>query len=497
MPADSKHKDFERYQSLYSKIKDCKEGEGAIKAAGENYLPRLSGQDVSAYDRYKKRGAFLNATGRTINALTGLMLRKEPVVEVPQNIEEDMESITSNNLSIYELIRDCCEASLSFARQGLLIDADENGDEVFIAVYDALSIINWRTRMYEGEEILTMLCLQETATKISEEDQFHTEYVDQVRVLQLEAGDDEEEGELGKLVVRLYQKQEDNNNKWIQVGEDIMPQVMGARLDRIPFVIIGAIANEISPEKPILADLATLNIGHWRLEVDYKHGLHLCALPTPWAAGFPKEAELYIGPEKAWVSEEPQAQAGYLEFTGRGLEAIEKALQRTENQMAVMGSRILENQKKDTEAYQTVKARSGSDTATLSNIAATVEKGIEHALQWFARWKGKDDAEVNINLTRDFIDADIDPQLLNALLQAVQAGKMSIDTFLWNLKKGELIPPDKTVEDERQEIEEEDEANLERDMEKFEAMQNLKVKPDKGEKVGGENTDEEDEDDSA
>lgn len=475
MPANSKHKEFERYSALYTKVRDCKRGEEAIKGGGEAYLPRLTGQSNAAYERYKQRGAFFNATGRTINALTGLMLRKDPIVEVPAVIEEDLNSITSNNLTVFELLRDCAEASLTYSRKGLLIDADEDGKKVYIAPYDALSIINWRTDVVDGEEILTMLCLEEIAEKIDEKDPFVVEEIPQIRVFELEnaneaENDPEEETQPGKLVVRLYRKAKDvegadKTKDWVQYGDDKYPQIMGARLERIPFVIIGSISNEFSPEKPILADLATLNVGHWRLEVDYKHGLHLCALPTPWAAGFDGgEGGLHIGPEKAWVSDDPQARAGYLEFTGSGLTAIKEAIERTENQMATMGSRILENQKAAQEAYQTVKARGGSDTASLSNIAATVEKGVAKALEWVARWKGKPEADISVKLTRDFIDADADPQLVTSLIAAVQAGKMSIETFLWNLKRFELIAPDKTVEEELEQIEAEDEAALERDL---------------------------------
>ena len=457
MPADTKHKDFEKYQETYQKIRDCKAGESAVKIAGEAYLPKLTGQKPAAYERYIARGSFYNAMGRTVNALTGLVMRKEPMFEVPKEIEDDLENITSNNLSIIELTRECIEAALSYARQGLLVDADNTGKKVFIAVYDAMSIINWRMQVIDGEEKLTMLVLQETCSKIDDKDKFVTKDIPQVRVLQLE-GEDQEGVIPGKLIVKVYQKKEQSSN-WEQVGEDMMPNIQNKRLDYIPFVFIGAMANEISPEKPPLADLATLNIGHWRMEVDYKHGLHLCAIPTPWAAGFPKNAELYIGPEKAWVTEEIGATCGYLEFTGQGLSAIKEALERAEQHMATMGSRVLEQQKKSQEAFATVKSRQGSDSATLENIAGTVEKGLEKALTLYSLWKGRGDVEIEVTLNRDFVDVELNPQQLTAMLAAVQAGKMSTDSFLWNLKRGELISPDKSIEDELSEIELEREMN--------------------------------------
>ncbi len=37
-----------------------------------------------------------------------------------------------------------------------------------------------------------------------------------------------------------------------------------------------------------LADVMVLNLDHYRLDADYKHGLHFTALPTAWVAGFDK-----------------------------------------------------------------------------------------------------------------------------------------------------------------------------------------------------------------
>ena len=200
MPADSKHKLYKRYSSIYTMIYDCKEGERAIKEAGETYLPKLGGQTNTSYAAYKSRGAFLNATGRTITALTGLMMRKDAVVEAPKELEEDFDNITSDNLSLQQLLMECCESSLSYSRQGLLIDADEKGDNPFIAVYNALSILNWRSTFVNGEEVLTMLTLKETAVEVDKEDEFKTNEIEQVRVLTLDKEDDEvREAALAKI----------------------------------------------------------------------------------------------------------------------------------------------------------------------------------------------------------------------------------------------------------------------------------------------------------
>ena len=41
-------------------------------------------------------------------------------------------------------------------------------------------------------------------------------------------------------------------------------------------------------------DIIAVNLDHYRLNADYKHGMHYTALPTAWVAGFDKEATLKI-----------------------------------------------------------------------------------------------------------------------------------------------------------------------------------------------------------
>src|SRR5438093_9570159 len=85
---------------------------------------------------------------------------------------------------------------------------------------------------------------------------------------------------------------------------------------------------------------------------DYKHGLHFTALPTAWVSGFDKAATLRIGSSTAWVSETPGATAGFLEFKGQGLMTFENAMDRDERLMAVLGTRMLEAQKRVGETAQ-------------------------------------------------------------------------------------------------------------------------------------------------
>jgi len=133
---------------------------------------------------------------------------------------------------------------------------------------------------------------------------------------------------------------------------------------------------------------------------------------------------------------------------GQGLADIEKGLDRLERQMAIVGARLLEEQRPGVEAAETVRLRSSGDSATLSDVAGSIENGLTKVLKDIGFWKGIAVNECNAAVNKDFVSTRLSSQDVAALLQVVQAGRMSEETFLWNLQQGEITQPGSSVEDE-------------------------------------------------
>jgi len=77
---------------------------------------------------------------------------------------------------------------------------------------------------------------------------------------------------------------------------------------------------------------------------------------------------------RAWVSDVAGAQAGYLEFTGQGLTTFERAMGRDERLMAVLGSRLLHDQKKVGETAEAIRLRQSGEDSVLTAIATSVSE---------------------------------------------------------------------------------------------------------------------------
>ena len=76
-----------------------------------------------------------------------------------------------------------------------------------------------------------------------------------------------------------------------------------------------------------------------------------------------------------------------------------------------------------------------------------------------AEWEGVS-GDIEVSLNTDFTDTKINAQDLTALMGAWQSGGISHETFLHNMKKGEVIPDDVSVEDEKSRIDMQNPMNL-------------------------------------
>jgi hypothetical protein len=241
-------------------------------------------------------------------------------------------------------------------------------------------------------------------------------------------------------------------------GDTLTPTRRGQALEFIPFCFVGptAIAPEI--EKPPLLDIAAVNLSHYRSSADLEHGRHFTALPTPWVVGAPSDgSSLRIGAGVAWELSGDNAKAGMLEFTGQGLGALENALKDKKEDMAVLGARLVD-QGGQNETAESVRARQASANATLMTMTTTLSQAITKGLRWHAWWMGVDKPEeqkpqpVGYTISTAFFQQRLTADELRSLLQAVQAGELSYETFFYNLVRGDIARPNVDAEDEKKQI---------------------------------------------
>ena len=454
---DTQHKDYATMLPKWKRCRDTVSGQDAIQAAGELYLPRLKDQTDSDYNAYKLRAQFYNAIWRTINALQGMIFRKEPTIEVAPSVDELLDDVTMSGIDFQIFAQQTVIEVLTSGRVGLLVDYPSQSVEGMTAAdaaklnlrpsiqkYNAETIINWRTGRIGNRNILTLVVLTENSVSLKNE--FIEECETHYRVLDLFKN---------KYRVRVFRINKNKEDE--QIGADLFPVMNGKPLDYIPFVFIGIDDTTSEVDEPPLIDLVDVNLAHYRMNADYAHGLHFTGLPTAVISGYTKENEnekLYVGSASAWVFPDPQASATFLEFTGQGLTAIKDALDRAEQQMAILGARLLSSEKKDVETAQTAQIHRAGESSILSAISQTISIGLTKALNIFSEWAGSA-GEWSIDLNREPLTIGMTSQELTAILQSWQAGMPGFsDQGVFDiLQKREIIDPDITLEDEQARIE--------------------------------------------
>lgn len=465
------HKQYDKRLPQWMRCRDAFGGTDEVKAAGEKYLPKLLGQTPAEYKAYKGRALFYDATARTVEGLSGAILRKPPKVEYPD--PESLKTIGASGEPFLQLLATALEEVVLLGRYGLLVDALPQTDigsesRAFIVAYPAESITNWTMSLVgdrrqpveivlkeddpssdKAPPIYRRLMLGIPAPATSQEERMPIdEFLESIGVAVSEIEDS------GRFYYQEIWKKENEKSAY-EIVDRVVPRNSGGKLwINIPFVFFGATSIDPEAKKPPLLDLVDVNLSHYQNSADLEHGRHFTALPTAWAAGFnlKSDQEMKLGSAVVWVAEDHEAKAGFLEFSGSGLGHLADGMRDKENQMAVLGSRMLEQQKAGVEAASTVQLRLSGEGSVLSKMSDQIARGMVVLLEYYRDWSVKG-GEVSVVLNKDFIMAPLDHQEMLALMQQWQAGAISWETFFWQMQRGERIAPDVTPDEERARIE--------------------------------------------
>ena len=440
MPVDSVHPHYALYAPAWQMIRDAVDGELIVKNRGTTYLPMLEPED---YQDYLINARFYNATGRTIQGLLGAAFRVPPMAEVPVAMEPWLLDVSLSEVPLEAFIKKDVEDKLQTGRYGIRVDMREGGGRPYLVSYTAENISYWREGVVNGRRILTTVRLKEIEFAPGK-DEFEVEKKDVFHVLDLEQG---------FCRLRIFRQVDTGNNRMEWIGElQPPPTRMGQRLTFIPFVFDGVSESTPDCEKPPLLDLVTVNYGHYRLTADYYDAMRFTSKPQPWVSGLTdSDTKMRIGSRYAWTLP-AGAQTGYLEYSGAGIADIRQALNDDESRMARLGAAVLEEPKEGVESAETASINQSGKTSLLASITGTTGHAMSKALRIMAWWGGLtnnvEDESINLTMNSDFIEARMSASELEALVRSWQARGISRDTLTYNIKRGGLLPDERTIEDE-------------------------------------------------
>lgn len=460
------HDEVRKMAPLWRKVRDAVSGEAAIHAAGVKYLPKLKDEPEAMYRARVARTPWFNATWRTLAAYHGMIFRKEPTVTAPAGLTEMLKDVTLTGVPFVNFLKELGHEVLGPGLAGVLVDhpprpdtgnapltvakAEALGLRPVMALYKCESFINWKFRRINNKWTLSQLRLKENVKE--DKGEFDEKSVEQIRVLDLNPG------AADTYRQRLYRK--NGFGRWEQHGPDIVPLLNGKPLEFIPFLFVTPNGIVAELDEPSAIDLVDLNFKHYGVSADYEHACHFTALPTPYIAGLgptvgpdgkEKPVKMYIGSPTAWVFPNHETKVGFLEYTGQGIDAIEKNLARKEAQMAAIGARMLAPEKSGVEASDTLAMRHSGEQSVVHAIRNALNLAGEKALEWFALWAAQA-GETALELNKNFMPKGMDSATFTALIGGWQQGALSEQELYEVLQDGEVIKSDKSFEDHKDEV---------------------------------------------
>ena len=487
MPVNSTHPDYDANLVAWQRARDVIAGEDAVKAAGIKYLPRLDSQTDDEYLAYKSRASFFNATSRIADGYVGRIFRRDPTFKLPDSsagIGRALDTFVADadllGTPLTAYAKDVTHEVITVGRVGSLVEWEDISEKRAHAVmYETEKIINWHSERVNGHNVLTLVVLkehgpnkQQTPDAQQPADAFRPASVEQIRVLKLvpNAAPAADGSQSSSYQVEIWQQQPGKSKRskteWAVV-DTRTPLRLGKPLPLIPFVFHGPKNSMPHVDKLPLADIIAINLDHYRLNADYKHGLHFTALPTAWVSGFDKTSNLRIGSSTAWVAETPGATAGYLEFHGQGLMTFERAMTQDELLMAVLGSRMMEEQKRVGETAASIELRQSGENAVLSAVSLSISESLSQVLRWVYWWNSTEntpgdigDQTVLVSLNADFTLNGMASTEITAVVAAWKAGAISRDTMFELFRKGEVLPVGRSNDEETRLLAEKQKAEI-------------------------------------
>lgn len=446
MPVDTLHADYTTAQESWTRCNDAVKGTDTIKAKESVYLPVPGGlkKEADRYQTYVKRAKWFNATSRTVEGLEGEVFRNDPGIDVPDALRDQVfNDFTLTGMSLYQAMRSTLRQRLITGRYGELIEYSEANSRPYSVGYTALNIINWRKTI---DQVLIRVVLKENIPEVDVEDEFVINMVVQYRVLRLQEG---------VYAVQTYRK--DAEGDFVPTGPPTIPHMRGTPLNFIPFQFYGVSENSCAIEKPPLLDLVDINFADYRNSADLEHGRHFCGLPFYYVMGAPEleddNASVEVGSTAFWSSGNENAKAGVVEFSGSALGCLERARAENKSEMALLGARLLEEQKMVGETAEAIARRQASKQSVLQSMCEVQDQAHANVLRWMAQWMGLPEDEIVVSLNKDYTASKLAAQDLQALIMAWQSGAISKQSLFTNLQTGEIIPPDRTYDEETEMIE--------------------------------------------
>jgi hypothetical protein len=361
---------------------------------------------------------------RLISNAAGMVLRRSIQLEGgdPWWEEEFRKDVDGDGTSLDQFAKKRLEVALSYGMSSLIVDAKERkpqnaGDEIdplrpYFVPVDPWQYLGSRRENDEPGAKLTMFRYQEEIKKPNGD--FGEEYVLAARV----------------IIPSAFQLYESDKPEAVSQGP--------LALDYVPLVNIYAEKEGYLCASPPLADVAYLNIAHYRRLADLLHSLHIAAIGL-------LVLEDYDGTEGVTglnyaIRMNPNTKAYWVECDAGSFVAQAELLDRLENEISHLGITKLLGQKFVAESADAKRIDQQQANCVLATAARQLQDAMNEAFRMAGEYRGVEPPKAIISQDFDFYR--LLGQDVSVLSDLEEKGQITTELLHKIMFHGEWIPED-------------------------------------------------------
>jgi len=446
---------YEAMCPMWRKVETLLAGTDAMRAAGEEYLPRHEEEGQQAYMERLSRATLLNMTQLTLDSWVGKPFGDPVKVgdDVPEQIKELLDNVDMQGNDITVFSRAWFRDGLAKAFSHVLVEfpraqpredgrprtlEDDRRDNLrpYLVHIKPENLIFASAEVVNGVEVVTHVRIREEHVV---RDGWGEKVVVHIRVI--EPG----------LVTIFEERIDPKTKKPVYVQIDQYPY----SLNFVPLVTFYADRQSFMIGKPPLNDLADLNIAHWQSSSDQTSVLTVARFPILAVSGTVDGDKLTVGPNQWLNTPDAAGRFYYVEHTGKAIAAGRQDLLDKEETMAEYGAVFLK--RRPGGASATARALDSAETTSpLQDMAIRFQSSLQQVLVFIGAWMGMTADQVGtMTISTDFGITDQDGKQLDALKEARKNRDISRARYLKELHRFGVLSDDFNFEQNEEELEEE------------------------------------------
>ena len=448
-------------------------------------IPFSPSMTPEQYSFYRAEAELPGIAAQFYKMLIGGLLRKRPVVTLPEGIADEAVDWIFNKFgrddsSLMAFLTECLNEELVTSRAWVFVDypkIDENvelspEEKQALKPYPVLvkgdTVINWRVREAGYGKAMLDRVIVKGYTEVYKDNEFHPTFNETVWVHELVEN---------KYQIRVFVKREPETDVPVINGQKVAkntnskanfeekpPIVVLMNGEPLPFIPAWPLNGSIEIKEPMLMAVIDKEVALYNKLSRRNHLLYGAATYTPVIATdmLDDEFDRIVGAGLgSWIRINKGDTATVLDTPTAALADMDRAIAASIEELAKLGIRMLTPE--TAQSGVALEIRNAAQTAQLGTLNSAVSSTMRQIIALMLNWKFALDltaSDIDFSLSADFNPTPLGADWLRLATEWYQQGLIPRSVWLLLLKQNDILDSDYNDEEGQTEISEDIQANV-------------------------------------